>query len=246
MASPDTPKYRLNPSPRISANQLAEYTLASPSRRQSILRNAKFAPTFLVIRYSEARKAICNFLADDSRPIAKLLETENAQTVKSQGGGSAFKKNDAMLSAEAIKEFRKILNGNKLPKTVVFEKPKGNFPKLDIGGVDISISLDLIAKNNGNGGVGGVLVQTSKAIAAKSWRADHSRSVASLVWMLSAQCLADVGKVDRKYCFSIDLFGQSVTSAPQTYKRRLNDIEASCSEISALWDSISPPSDFDG
>jgi len=47
------------------ANQLAEYTLASPSRRQAILRNAKYVPTFLVVRYSEARAVVVIYTPAD-------------------------------------------------------------------------------------------------------------------------------------------------------------------------------------
>ncbi len=245
MANLAKPKYRVNPSPRISANQLAEYVLASPTRRQSILRNAKYSPTFLVIRYAAAKEAICKYLADDARPAATLINAENEQLQISQNEGSSFAQNDAALSAEAIKAFRAMGFQNKMPYTL-FTTNSQNLPKLEISGVEVSIRLDLIARENAKGLVGGAILQTSKAVASKSWREDHSKVVASLVWMIANKHLNALGKVERKLCMSIDVFGGDVIAAPSNYKRKLNDVEAACGEISAMWDSITPPSDFDG
>lgn len=245
MANSAKPKYRLNCDPRISANQLAEYVLASPTRRQAILRNAKYAPTFLVIRYSAAREAICRYLTDDARPIGPLLTAENTLMQLAASGGSSFQQNDAALSAEAIKAFRSMSIQNQIPH-VTFAANTQPLPKLTISGVDVSIRLDLVARDNGKGLVGGAILQTSKAVASKSWRDDHSKVVASLVWMLSSEHLKALGTVDRKVCMSIDVFGGEFICAPNNYKRKLNDVTASCSEIAALWPTITPPSDYDG
>lgn len=245
MASSAKPKYRLNCDPRISANQLAEYVLASPTRRQAILRNAKYAPTFLVIRYSAARSAICRYLSDDARPIGPLITAENEQMQLAAAAGSSFQQNDAALCAEAIKTFRGISIQNQIP-FVTFTPNTQDLPKLAINGVDVSIRLDLIARNSGKELVGGAIIQTSKAVASKSWRDDHSKIVASLVWMLSSAHLGAFGTIDRKLCMSIDVFGGEFISAPTNYKRKLNDVNASCAEIAALWSSITPPSDYDG
>lgn len=245
MAKSDQAKYRYNESPRISANQLAEYVLASPTRRQSILRNAKFSPTFLVIRYSAAKDAICRFLSDDTRNIAILVNAENEQLQAAEGLGTNFQKNDASLSAEAIKAFRAIPFSNKVPYAT-FSQNNQSLPKLPISGVEVSIRLDLIARNQAKGTIGGAIIQTSKAVASKSWRKDHSKVVASLVWMLSNKHLTKLGKIDRRLCMSIDVFGHDIVFAPTSYKRLLNDVEAACGEIASMWPAISPPPDYDG
>ena len=240
-----SPKYRVNEDPRMSANQLAEYTLASPTRRQTIIRNAKYPPTFLVIRYVAAKAAICNYLADDARSPHTLALAEQEQIDLSKGPGTAHAKNDAALSAEAIRGFRTMAGQNFLPG-ITFRPVTNALPKLPIAGVDVSVSLDLVTHNQAKGLVGGALLQTSKAVASKGWREDHSKSVSSLVWMLASEHLHALGKVDRKLCMSIDVFARKTTQAPTHYKRILGNIEASCSEIAMFWPHISPPSDFDG
>ena len=236
----------MNESPRISANQLAEYALASPSRRRAILKNAKFAPTYLVIRYGEARKAICSYLSNDLRPSGFLADEETRLLELSKTAPTQFQQNDAALSAEALKQFKKLTNQKGIPSTATFS-PARNLPNLNLGtsNTDVSVSIDLISYNKNKDCVGGVLLQTSKAVAAKSWRDDHSKYVSSLVWILAERHMQKLGKVDRKLCMCVDVFGQRVTQAPPNYKSRLANLEAACDEISALWDSISPPADLD-
>lgn len=236
-------KYRENITPRISVNQLAEYILASPTRRQTIIRNARYAPTFLVIRYKDAKQAISNYLSDDTRSPAPLAAAEQAQINLSKGSGTAFFLNDAALSAEAIKNFR-IMMGPNVLKGLTFVKNTSKLPKLAIKGVDVSVNLDLVVHNNAKGLVGGAMIQTSKAVAAKGWREDHAKAVTSLIWKLANEHLCHLGKVDRKLCLSIDVFAQKTASAPPNYIRTLANIEASCAEIAMFWPHVSPPADF--
>ena len=241
-------KQRVHNEPRISANQLAEYTLASPTRRQAIIRNAKYPPIFLVIRYSEARESICDYLSDATRPVAKLHKAEFRLKEFSETAPTDFKANDALLSAEAIKSFADFVSDpRQCPNTfskLTFETTTNRLPKLQISGVSVSVQLDLVSKNVTKGKIGGVVIQTSKGIAKKSWREDHSACVASMVWMLASKHMNKLGNVDKNLCYSIDLFAKKVTRAPANFKRRLSDIEASCAEISALWPSVSPPAGY--
>ncbi len=238
-------KYRVNAEPRISANQLAEYALAAPSRRQTILRNAKFAPAYLVVQYSDARQAIKDYLSDDLRSAGKLFTEVNRLTDVMNSADTAFIQNGAALSIEAIKAFREIENQGLIPSTQVFSSCTARLPPLSLNGVNVSVSIDLIAKNNRSGKIGGILLQTSKAISSRSWRDEHSKYVASLVWMLAEEHLHTQGKIERAFCASVDLFSTSWTKAPTNYKTRLQNLEASCNEISMIWDRIVPPHDFD-
>ncbi|MCE8008589.1 hypothetical protein [Aestuariivita sp.] len=240
--------YRIHPEPRISANQLSEYALASPSRRQAILRNAKYAPTFLVVRYSEARSSVCDYLLNGTRPVAMLHKAEAELKAVAASLGSKFKENDALLSAEAIASFAAFSSDPKqMPKAfskLTFAPLVGYMPKLPLSGVEVSVQIDLVSKNVAKDTCGGVLLQTSKTISAKSWRDEHSLYATSLIWMASAQHLKGHGEVDRNLCYAIDLFGKRAIKAPASYKTRVKNLEAACGEIAAMWDSIEPPADL--
>ena len=241
-------KYRIHPDPRISANQLAEYALASPSRRQVILRNAKYAPTFLVVRYGEARSSVCDYLVDGTRPVAKLHAAEANLKAVAASLGSKFKENDALLSAEAVASFAAFVTDPKqYPNTfskLTFAPVIGYMPKLQLSEVDVSIQIDLVSKNEAKEICGGVLLQTSKAISAKSWRDEHSLYVTSLIWMASTEFLKGHGSVDRNLCYAVDLFGKKAIKAPSSYKTRVKNLEAACGEIAAMWPNIEPPADL--
>lgn len=250
MASTGT-KYRLNESPRISVNQLAEYTLAAPSRRQTIIRNAKFAPTFLTIRYNEAREAVTGYLLDGTRPVAKLHSSAFALKAKSHGAATTFRQDDLLKSAEAVESFAGFVEDIKQqpPKNftgLMFKTPIGTMPKLTIGGTEVSVQLDLISVNLAKETCGGIVLQTSKGVASRTWRHDHAANVATLIWMASDAHLKGYGVVDRANCFSVDLFAKSAVSAPSSFKTRSKDLSASCAEIAALWSTVTPPADYDG
>jgi hypothetical protein len=57
-------RYSLNREPRMSHNQLAEYLVAQPYRRTSIVREAKFPKTAQIALYREARLAVARQLCD--------------------------------------------------------------------------------------------------------------------------------------------------------------------------------------
>ena len=237
--------YRENLKPRISANQLAEYLLASPARRQTILRNARYAPTFLVIRYTAAKEAISRFLADDVSNKRILAEAVVGLKSIDDRDHTPNKKNDTQLCIEAIEMFSTI-SDNKELSSITFRPVTNRLPNLSISGVDVSISPNLASyRPKGEGQlVGAVIYQTSKAVAAANWRAEHSRNVSTLLWMLAERHMTKLGEPDRRLCLTLDIFGKTITPAPANYKRKLNDLEAACAEISALWDRILPPADF--
>lgn len=243
-------KYRLHEKPRISANQLAEYTLASPSRRQAIIRNAKYAPTFLVIRYTDARESVTGYLTDGTRPVARLHKDEADIKAKAAVAATDFKRNDLLMSAEAVASFAAFVSDPKQnpPKAftnLTFKPPIGQPPKLPLLGTDVSVQLDLISQNVSKDTCGGVVLQTSKAVASKSWRHEHAAYVATLTWMSAERHLAGFGTVDRGLCFSVDLFARSVVAAPSSYKTRAKDLGAACAEIAALWSAVTPPPDYE-
>jgi hypothetical protein len=200
----------------------------------------------LVIRYQAAKSAVCDFLSDDTRSRRTLDNARIEQLDLAKLALSDFAKNDAALCAEAIEAFQALASDNATLKALTFVRSTSRLPSLNVSGVTVSINLDLVVRKQFKGLVGGAILQTSKGVASKNWREEHSKSVASLVWMLAERHLAALGAVDRKLCLAVDIFGGNVTPAPNNYRRRLNDIEAACVEIKTLWPHITPPAGFDG
>lgn len=191
--------------------------------------------------------AVTKYLSDSTRPVATLHKASFSLQEKAATEHSDFKKNDFLMSAEAIDSFAAFVSGATQPKSfsrLVFERPNSPLPRLPVGGVDVSVQIDLIAKSIPKETCGGILFQTSKAVASKAWRQEHAAYVATLVWMATAESLNGHGSVDRGLCYSLDFFARSAIPAPLSYKTRSKDLTAACTEIAALWESIVPPPDF--
>ena len=240
-ASDPVKKYKHNAKPTISANQLAEYLLASPAKRQTIIRNAKFPPVAIVTRYKKAKEAIGNFLADDARNKRILYDIEASLKETEQSSKGSWERDDARLSIEVLQHFCSFIGNNALA-AIRFSKPNGK-SNLSINDVSIKISLNLLAHSSSKSGdrVGGLILQTSKTITSASVREEHGRNVATLIWLLVNEKYNSLGEPDKKICIALDVFGKNMWTTPTSYKRRTNDINAACTEIKMFWDVIPAP-----
>lgn len=243
------PKYGFNPDPRLSANQLGEYLIASPTRRKTIVRDAKFPKTAMVARYEGARGGIADYLCDLGRKQGILFDAiDSIQTKLSDGEASDWKKNDCHLSIEAIQAFQHSYNSlglNSIECRPVF----GAQPKLSIEGVDVSVSLDATTHRKdkkGNDIVGGVILLFSKAETSGTARKERCTTSAVLAAIFAEKFLSHYGKADPKICFSVDVFGGKSYKAPNTYKKKLDNMHTSCEEIALRWPITEPPADYDG
>lgn len=243
-SEPAKAKYKLNPEPTISANQLAEYLLAAPAKRQTIIKNAKYAPTAIVARYKKAKEAICEYLSSEIRDKRILYDAE-LQLYGIESSTSAWSKDDARLSIEAIKEFYSVL-GNSQLVSLNFKKLDQKLTPLVINGVTIKVTLDLLShqKNKHGDRIGGVLFQVSKTVTSSTAREEHGRNVATLIWLLVNEKLSDKGFPEKNLCIAFDVFGKHVWTTPTSYKRRIQNIEAACSEIKMFWNVIPTPPGF--
>ncbi|WP_299436225.1 hypothetical protein [uncultured Rhodospira sp.] len=239
-----TSRYKFNATPRMSANQIAEYCLASPTRRQAILKNAKYPPALVVNRYSVLRRIIVEYLSNDDRP-ASLLEDARIRFLRdAEAASSNYLKDQATSCLEALSAFR-TLAGSSFIRETRFREVEAVRTPLMIHGVDVSVKLDALTSVADASAVGGAILQISKTLSSQLWREDHGKTVASLVHSyLTAN--APQGTIDHRLCLAIDVFGQSVVRAPGGFKRRQKDIEAACREIGALWTRVPTPPGFEG
>jgi hypothetical protein len=77
MARPSSPHVRHRPNPRISANELARYMVASQTGQIGIIRRARESGSAQRIRYSEARQELRGYLCDLGRTTRKLAAIRN-------------------------------------------------------------------------------------------------------------------------------------------------------------------------
>ncbi len=243
------PRYGYNAEPRLSANQLSDYLTATPPRRKTIIRDAKYPKTSVVARYSGAREAIGEYLCDDLRNSKVLYEgVESIKTREAKFTATDWTKQDCALSVEAIEAFQSAYNSLGLAKiscrAIVTKQPK-----LQIEGVGVSVALDGTTHRTGKNGekcVGGLILLFSKSEASAKNREARCKTSAVLAAVFSEQHLAYLGQADPKICYALDVFGKRIFPAPNMFPTKLDHMRAACEEVALRWDHIDPPTDYDG
>jgi hypothetical protein len=242
-------KYRYNPDPRLSANQLAEYLKATPPRRKAIVKEAKFPKTSVVAQYKGAREGISRYICSPERDPSILTSTLLSLAEKeARESATPWTKDDARRSAEAIETFRKSLNALGVDK-LDCRPVAGSQPNIQIGGVEISVNLDATTHRlvKGVDRVGGVILMFSKASETSGTkRAERCKVSAVLALLFAKEHLGYLGEPDQALCYSLDVLQGRAYPAPNSYKTMLGHMQDSCEEIGLRWPGTPPPPDYDG
>lgn len=219
--------------PRVSLNQLCEYSSASSTRRCSIIKNAKDKPVFIVKRYNEAEEFLAHFLASGSD--SKILK-DGIQSLKKGIYPKEFDKENALSSADALESFYN--NGLWL---IEFLKAydlevslNERHHKTIINGVKISIRPELMLFDK----------STRQRIGFLKFYISKTKPLNSN----NGELISCVGKhyfneeltldFHSKNCLTLDVFRGELISAPNAHKRKIADIKASCQEIFDRWDRV--------
>src|ERR1700719_3875591 len=104
-------KYGYRATPQLSANQVAEYLMATSSGRKRIIQSARFPKRSVVAQYGKAREGLVNFLADGTRSIRHLADANDYLIKRGErAGASDWIKRDSKQSMEAITAFQNSYN----------------------------------------------------------------------------------------------------------------------------------------
>jgi hypothetical protein len=228
--------------PKISANELARFLVSKPTTQVSIVKSAKYPQKAPIIRYSDARRAIVEYLTDMSRSISPLVAAEQMflQRSKDPAEGS-LRQDDATKSIEvirAIKDMSNQLSGFN------FEAAPKKQKKLLLEGVQISVYADFIAKGKDKGveQIGASMLRMtqddSSTEAAKQKRKNMGLYVATLLRLHVDQNLSADDTPASRLCMSIDVQHGEAFSAPKAMTQRTKDITGACQMISALWPTL--------
>lgn len=234
--SVDSPAQR---SPRISANKLGEYLASiSPIRRLRILEEQKFPTPYIVSRYTEAQRAIAQYLADNTRDENILYRAQ--QLIGRANPRSEFDKSRRTSCIEAIDNFRAMcgrLDFGDMTPVLAGEQA----PKLNIEDVNISVRPEvlLIGQNtNGTKNVGAIKFYFSKS---KRLTIDAGQYITTLIPWYLEEHFSELGTPDRRYCWLLEIPNKTKHIAPINYKNLRRSIRFGCQEISGRWENIEAP-----
>ena len=219
--------------PRISANELALYMVSSETARMGIIRRAAEPQTYVTTRYKDVRAPIKTFLSDMSRRGNPLNDAEAMFQQRAEDPAeSDLRQDDARQSIEVIRAVRNM--ANQLAGYQFVEAPHSQ-PKLVLSGVEISVRTDLWVYGNSRGReqIGGAILRMTQDDGAR--RDDMGRYVATLVRMHLDQNNPTNREPVNRLCMAIDVRHGQIFPAPNASTRRMNDLEAACRVIHALW-----------
>jgi hypothetical protein len=239
--------HKVNLTPRLSAGQVAEYLSANATARRRIITDAKYPPHFLIARYDEVRDALCNHLTKNTSSNDVFANALNALGRKeSSPGASEWTKTNCKINAEAISAFQNQEKALDLAR-FKYKIPNVGHLKLTIGGVAVSVSLDLMSTATSDTGkilVGGVILCLLKTRSTDI--ASRCEAMAMLVSEVISHAATDDQKCDPKMCLAVDIFGGKVYRAKARRKMFLKSVENSCSEVATIWPSVPPPPNYKG
>lgn len=218
----------------ISVNQFADFSKATEASKRRIIRQQKEPNKFRVAWYQLPKARIKKSIENncDLEPILKGVEE-----LKKRVPNSSRQENNKMVSLEAFRRFVNI----KLPdllKNVPHEViKKVNSKSININGVEVIISPDVIFKLKLNDKIyiGAVKVHISKNNIFDN---EQSRYISSLIYKyLNEVVVKDDEEVLEELCLSIDVFGENVISVPKNLTKSIAEIEVICEEVKSIWNA---------
>lgn len=221
--------------PRISVNKLGEYLVAAPVRRRRIITDQKRPSEFIVTRYRDAAEAMIVFLengAADDGIIEQAIEDLGRKAVSTD-----FQEQDRDLSIEALIKFLDMADTIPLDG-LDLRRGDPDPQRLQVEGVLISVRPEIVLSGrtrNDDASVGLLKLYLSKTYPLTDEAGEY---VGTVLQHYAACSLANLGIVDYRLCKTLDVFSQRVHTAPRSYRRRLNDIEAACQEIARAWEHV--------
>jgi len=240
--------YREQKTPRISANELARFMVATDLGREGIIRNARWQGKVRVARYRVARDAMSDFLTDTMHSHVIIGKAKaKLEAILSDADASAFKHEDARASIVALDGFQRGWNAFGLSNLNFAEPP--TLKRLEIEGVEVGVAIDAVTKRESPTRptlVGGVLLRMARGgdgetDGAAAKRREIGRNAAVLVYLSAAKNLTKIGTPSSDLCYSVDVQHGESHQAPKNYLAVVENMNAACRTIAALWDSAEPP-----
>ncbi|MCB1431832.1 MAG: hypothetical protein KDK75_05140 [Alphaproteobacteria bacterium] len=227
---------------RISVNDLALYMVSSDTARMGIIKRSKHPQKPPMIRYKDARPALCAFLSDPLRSVNPLTNAESMlQQRKVDMALSALARDDAAHSIDVLHAIQKM--SNKL-KSFDFQASPARQSKLILADVEISVYADLLVHGATKGveQIGAAILRMTQddaeTEAAKAKRKEMGLYVATLARLHVDQNITTNRLPANRLCMSIDVQHGEVFQAPDSNTLRMKNLEAACQMIRVMWDAL--------
>jgi hypothetical protein len=217
----------------MSITKLAEYVIASPRRRRSILRDQRYPPAFKAATFREAYPAIADVLIRGGD-----LDLIDAQLGiwRKRKPTTEFTSRCLAHCIDALTAFKALLAKGAFKKCSFVGGMSEAY--VELGGVSLSVRPEALVRGPE---VGAVKIYLSKTMPftrdAKGKPGSASYAAAALhLWAET-----ELGGALAERCLVVDVFAGELYTAPIRNISRREDMEAACEEIVAGWATIKEP-----
>lgn len=224
---------KVNKTPRISLNKLAEYLEANPTRRKQIIHDAKYPEDVKGVRYNAVKDVIYPYLIShrDKLQLKAALDVFSKKKAT-----TPWQIQDRDLSVDILNTLvdndLKILNGCTLSYCDDDNK------LLLIKGVGVSVRPDIIVSKviKGATNKGAIKLHTSKTFPLNV--ASQKVVTGILDHYVHTHMVKSGEASNPKLAISFDLFTGILVSATGSFKSAMNRVELSCEEIALRWPTL--------
>lgn len=215
--------------PRFSLNKIAEYMLATPRRRRSLIIDQIRPPTAKVITYEFARRELVRFMCDPDRTSKRLLTAASAMRDRAADSAEEHRAKCLLCSARALESFS-TFSDRVRPKGVVALAAVRRSADVVLGGVRIVVAPDVLLIEQGSERLVGVVkFHFSRSAPLRGEALQYAGT-------LVHRCLVNGGNSPVKAkCYSIDVFSGGVETVPRAIVDRMKNLEAACEEVAERW-----------
>lgn len=207
-----------------------------------ILRRAKNPQKPPIIRYKDARTAICTYLSDHARNIRSLATTEAMlQQRHDDSSTSPLLRDDAAHSIQVLHAAQRL--SNQLAAYDFHTAPRDQ-DKLIISGIEVSVRADLLVYGSSRSAeqIGSAILRMTMDDTdndtARERRRNMGLYVATLARLHTEHNISSNREPANRLCLSIDIQHGEVFVAPTANTRRVNDLENACRMIAAVWSTV--------
>lgn len=222
--------------PKASLNKFGEFTSQfDAARRRTLVQNQVISNPAGAPCYRRVVPAI--FRAGlGSHYDATCIGRDLAKLKIKKIGESEWEQRDRENTILALKHWPEIVGRITFPRgfdELEIERGAHSPPKIEIGGLIVSVRPDLIIRGVSRGQK---VIGAVKFHASKNKRHQLSKEGGQCVTLLTSEYLKEhLVKEDElvrpELCFSVDLFSESIVTAPKNQKQKLNSIAASAEEF---------------
>lgn len=242
---PESPIYSLYRTPRFSVNHLAEYLEARTApQRTAVIRKAKFPKRNPVSAYQQISRDLSGFFPSGQSGKEYFAATIDRLKAKARRE-SGQKRDEALRCVDAIGEFLKTHKRCRLSAYAFDTRPSPL--AIRIKGVLVNIRLDASITQNVDGQAycGGCVLFMSGSDQSRRNIESRRKTVAAIIHWALGITSKNIEPLPR-LCMSFDVFGNTVTRAPESHDRLRQNIRQSCQEAARAWDDVEPPNGYDG